>query len=355
MSKYLLARLSAMGDVAMLLPVVYAVARANPQHEFTLLTQPLFTTLMVNPPDNLEAMAIDIRREERGFVGLMRYADRIKRERFDAFIDLHDVLRTKALRWRELLSGGRVYHLRKPRRERSSLLRPPGHKVLRPLPGMISIYSDTLRRAGLDVPSAILPIEPSPADPLVTALLEKAKGKALVGIAPFASTESKTYALELMEQVVHRLAREGGCHVFLFGGRGEEARILEDWSMQQQGITSVAGTLDLSDELTLISRLACMVSMDSANMHLASAVGTPVVSLWCATHPYAGFLGLGQSLDDCLQDEELDCRPCTIFGKMRSCVHGSMPCRSSVPPERIVERVMYHVSPRRLPQLFGQS
>ena len=44
MARYLIIRLSAMGDVAMLIPLLYAVARANAQHEFILLTQPFCTT-----------------------------------------------------------------------------------------------------------------------------------------------------------------------------------------------------------------------------------------------------------------------------------------------------------------------
>ncbi|WP_148296696.1 glycosyltransferase family 9 protein [Porphyromonas cangingivalis] len=44
----------------------------------------------------------------------------------------------------------------------------------------------------------------------------------------------------------------------------------------------------LSAEIDEISTLECMVSMDSANQHIASLVSTPVVSLWGATHPAAG-------------------------------------------------------------------
>ena len=43
-------------------------------------------------------------------------------------------------------------------------------------------------------------------------------------------------------------------------------------------------------ELNLMSHLDVMLSMDSANMHLASLVNIPVVSVWGATHPYAGFM-----------------------------------------------------------------
>ena len=66
-------------------------------------------------------------------------------------------------------------------------------------------------------------------------------------------------------------------------------------------------------ELVLMSHLDVMISMDSANMHLASLVATPVVSVWGATHPYAGFMGWGQSEDNAVQ-VDLPCRPCSIYG-----------------------------------------
>lgn len=116
MARYLIIRLSAMGDVAMLIPLLYAVARANEQHEFILLTQPFFTELLLDAPDNVEGMAIDIRRgEERSFLGLLRYARRLRHEHFDAVLDLHDVLRTKVLRSILRLTGVPTQHLIKPR------------------------------------------------------------------------------------------------------------------------------------------------------------------------------------------------------------------------------------------------
>jgi len=136
-ARYLIIRLSAMGDVAMLIPLLYAVARANEQHEFILLTQPFFTELLLDAPDNVEGMAIDIRRgEERSFLGLLRYARRLRHEHFDAVLDLHDVLRTKVLRSILRLTGVPTQHLIKPREGRRRLVADSATKDLTPLPPM---------------------------------------------------------------------------------------------------------------------------------------------------------------------------------------------------------------------------
>ena len=90
-------------------------------------------------------------------------------------------------------------------------------------------------------------------------------------------------------------------------------------------------------ELVLMSHLDVMVSMDSANMHLASITGTKVVSVWGATHPYAGFMGWQQSEDNAVQ-LPLDCRPCSIFGN-KPCRRGDFACMTGITPERIFEKI----------------
>ena len=66
-------------------------------------------------------------------------------------------------------------------------------------------------------------------------------------------------------------------------------------------------------ELALMSHLDVMVSMDSGNMHLASLINTPVVTIWGATHPLAGFMGWNQSEENAVQ-VDLPCRPCSVYG-----------------------------------------
>lgn len=330
-----------MGDVAMMLPVLYATARANPQHEFTLLTQPFLTSLLLNPPANLEAMAIDIRREERSVWGLMRYVERLRGERFDYLVDLHSVLRTWVLRLGTcLMSRTRCIGLRKPRAARARLLS-RSERDLSPIVPMCKLYADALRCADLAVPELIPPIELGEVSSFHRAALavyfEDDSQVYRVGIAPFASTESKTYDLQLMKQLLELLCADTRYRVYLFGGRAD-AEQLEAWSADC-GAISLAGKLGLQDELYAISQLDVMLSMDSANAHLAAMVGVPVVSLWCCTHPSAGFAPMGQPAEYGLQPEGIPCRPCSIFGKVRRCELGDMPCRRGIEVERVLRAI----------------
>lgn len=99
----------------------------------------------------------------------------------------------------------------------------------------------------------------------------------------------------------------------------------------------------MTGELALMSHLDVMVSMDSANMHLASLTGIPVVSVWGATHPYAGFMGWKQKEENAIQ-ATLDCRPCSIFGN-KPCHRGDYACLRQLAASEIVARI-YSIIPR---------
>ncbi len=71
---------------------------------------------------------------------------------------------------------------------------------------------------------------------------------------------------------------------------------------------------NLLSELQKMSNLSALLSMDSANMHLASLVGVPVYSIWGVTHPFIGFTGYGQNWGNIIQDNILEWRPTSIFG-----------------------------------------
>lgn len=161
-----------------------------------------------------------------------------------------------------------------------------------------------------------------------------------VGLAPFAAHAGKIYPEEKMRDLIALLnQRHPSWRFFLFGGGGRERDLLTAWA-EPFPKTQCVGTLlhSLDEELILMSRLDAMVSMDSANMHLASVVGTPVVSVWGATHPFAGFMGWGQPAENAIQVEGLPCRPCSVYGNT-PCLRGDFACMAGIAPERIVKRI----------------
>ncbi|MBO7368513.1 MAG: glycosyl transferase family 1, partial [Paludibacteraceae bacterium] len=86
----------------------------------------------------------------------------------------------------------------------------------------------------------------------------------------------------------------------------------------------MVGRFSMLEELGVMKKLNVMLSMDSANMHLCSLVGTPVVSVWGPSHPYVGFYAWGQPLSNAVQ-LDLPCRPCSECGA-EPCYRGDMAC-----------------------------
>ena len=146
----------------------------------------------------------------------------------------------------------------------------------------------------------------------------------------------------MMHDVVAILAREPRTHIFLFGGGGAEQEVLEAWAAEFQACTSLAGKkYGFAAEMALMNHLDAMLSMDSGNMHLAAIAGTKVVSIWGATHPFAGFTPW-RCEQQLLIQQPLDCRPCSVFGNA-PCRKGNYECLRSIAPQRVADKVIQSI------------
>lgn len=337
MARILVIRLSAIGDVAMTVPVIYSAARSNPADSFTVLTQAFLIPVFINRPPNVEVIGINTKTTEKKLSGLVRFASALAKYDYDKVLDLHNVIRTIIIRSFFRLKRKPVYVLNKTRKERGRLTRSQ-KKVLHPLRPVIERYADVFRAAGLQYTESFISLfEQTPADlSALKTLAGEKKGK-WIGFAPFAKHRGKIYPVEKTEQIVAQLSRREDVTIFLFGGRGYEEALLEEWAYQYPHVKNVVGKYALDNELALISELDLLVSMDSANMHFASLVGTPVLSIWGATHPYTGFYGYRQDPAHAVQ-ADLPCRPCSVFGE-KPCSRGDWACLACLAPETILQRI----------------
>lgn len=337
----LIMRFSAMGDVAMAVPVVSALAQQYPHLRITVLSRPFARPLFEDMAPNVGFMGADIKGEYRGMKGLNALYRRLVAKNFTAVADFHSILRSSYLRMRFNLARYRVEHIDKHRSQRRKLTAQQG-KCLEQIPTSFQNYADVLARLGYPVKLSFKSIFPPTGGNLrllPAAIGEKKAFQQWVGIAPFAAHKGKIYPTEKMEQVIAEVTRRHpSCRIFLFGGGEEEHRVLNSWAGRHPNAINASALLGgLQQELILMSHLDVMVSMDSANMHLASICGTRVVSVWGATHPFAGFMGWNQSTADAVQ-ADMPCRPCSIYGN-RPCLRGDYACLTSIQPEAIVQKV----------------
>lgn len=278
-----------------------------------MLSQQRFADLFADMPANVLFHGVELKKQSlpeiiRG-LGAFEYV-----------ADMHDVIRSVVIRNVMCLKGAKVVRIDKGRKDKWLLTH---GRTYTPLKRTTERYWEVLEKIGITK------------DPRKTHEIPTKMVRSGIGIAPFAAHEGKIYPIERMERVVELLSRKGE-RIVLFGGGKREQEILDRWSERYANVESLAGRKSMREELEIMRGLRIMLTMDSGNMHLASLVGTRVISIWGATHPYAGFLGYGQSEQDCIQ-RDLPCRPCSIYGN-KPCHLGDYRCLD-FSAEEIAERV----------------
>ena len=288
-------------------------------------------------------MEADLKKEYHGVRGLNARYRRLVAKQFTKVADLHSVLRSDYLRMRFNLGRYRVEHVNKHKHQRRKLTS-YRNKVRKQLPTSFENYADVFTRLGYPIDirkfKSIFPEEGGNLNLLPKEIGPRKSFEKWVGIAPFAAHQGKIYPPKLMEQVIFQLIQQvPNLRIFLFGRGEDEDKYFPLWTAQYRQCLAVGSYCEgMYQALILMSHLDTMLSMDSANMHLASLTGIPVVSVWGATHPMAGFLGFNQNMDNAIQ-LDLECRPCSIFGN-KPCQRGDYACLQNIPPERIVERIL---------------
>lgn len=336
----LVSRFSALGDVAMALPAVYDACSANPDRHFYFLTRHHPAKVFVNRPANLTVVGVELD-NYKGLTGMWRLAKALKkRYEITDYVDLHDVLRTKLLRIFLRMQGVHVRHIDKGRRAKRALTR-RNNKLMVQLKPTPERYRDVFYRAGIalanDFDSLYGQGKGNPEE-FSAVTPPKREGERWIAVAPFAKHRGKIYPLDLMERVIEHLSKDSSTRIFIFGFGEEERTAIEKFTKRYRGVVNMAEAgLGIGAELSLLSHCDVMLSMDSANMHLASLVGLRAVSVWGATHPYTGFLGWHQRTRDVVQ-LEMTCRPCSVFGD-RPCYRGDYHCLSGIPPEMIIRKL----------------
>lgn len=328
-------RLSAMGDVAMTVPVLRAFAEQFPEVKITMISRPFFEPFFEGIP-NLTFFAFDAKGRHTGFFGLIRLFNDIKKRKIDAFADLHNVLRSKIISTFFAASGIKTATVDKGRAGKKALTRAE-NKIFKPLRTMVERHAEVFEKLGftIDLKNPIFPPKPE-LDPEVFRLTGNKENTKWIGIAPFAQYDSKVYPQDLMQQVIQTLAEKPNNKVLLFGGGKKEIEILESFASDHVNVTVVAGKINFKQELQIIAHLDVMLSMDSGNAHIAAMLGVKVITLWGATHPFAGFLPFNQPLESALVSDrkQFPKLPTSVYGNIK--VEGYEDAMRTIPVGEVV-------------------
>ena len=336
-SHILVIRLSAMGDVAMTVPVLRAFSLQYPNAKITVVSRPFFKPFF-DDIENITFFPIDLNEKHKGFLGLLRLFSDLRKLNIDAVADLHNVIRTKIIKQVFYFSGKKVAATDKGRQDKKALTKLV-IKTISPTKTMFDRHSETFEKLGFQInlnnptflEKAIL------SDEIINITGKKEEN--WIGIAPFAQYDSKVYPIDLMQQVIDELAKNASNKILLFGGGSEEIKKLNQLKNNHKNVIVLAGKTNLKEELAIISNLNIMLSMDSGNAHIAAMLGVKVLTLWGATHPFAGFQPFHQPDDFCLTSDrkQYPFLPTSVYGNKK--VAGYENAMRTILPSQVIEKI----------------
>lgn len=320
----------------MTIPVLRALVQQYPELRVTVISRPFFKPFFDTIPQ-IHFVAFDPKTTHKGLLGIGRLYRQLSCLSIDAFGDLHNVLRSKIIRTLFALSGKKTAALDKGRAEKKALTRLQ-NKQFFPLTSMVDRQAQVLEKLGFPVDLS-KPTFPPKSELQEIESLIGTKSKPWIGLAPFAQYEGKVYPLDLMKKLIDQLDQSGKYELFLLGGGAKEIAELKQLSGQTNYTKVVAGQLSLAKELALMSQFDVLVSMDSANGHMGALLGIPVITLWGATHPYAGFTPFNQPEPNsiCADRNEFPGLPTSVYGN--KIVPGYADAMRTILPETILAKI----------------
>ncbi len=333
----LVIRLSALGDVAMIIPVLRAFTATYPHVKITVLSKPFHEPLF-KEFKKVQFYPADVKGKHKGLNGLFRLSKDFKKQGITAVADLHNVLRSNVMGGYFKLNNIPVVKIDKGRAEKKALTRSK-NKDFRPLKTAIERYAEVFEKLGypIDLSTHQFPLRkqiPGKVIPLFDNTYKKH-----FGIAPFAAHTGKMYPMDLMDEVIAELDKEKQVQIFLFGGGKQEETVLNEIAQKYNSVTNLAGTLSFDQELAMISNLDAMLAMDSGNAHLAAIYNVPTITIWGVTHPNAGFYPFNQPMENALlADRELfPLIPTSIYGN--TFPKGYENAIKTISPQHIIDKL----------------
>lgn len=333
--KILLIRLGAIGDVILTMPVADAVRRSLPGSRIDYLVKKEYQDLVAGHPGIGTVWAFD---RKEGFSGLRRLTAMIRRERYDLVVDLHSNLRSSYVRW---FAGARMTRSYRKRILARLMLKSLRVNLLRDAPPVCDRYFTALEDFGITRQGGLPRLQVIPgagerAREMLSARGADGQGR-IIAVAPGASYATKRWPPSRFAEAAAGIAgpRET---VVLLGSEGErETAGVVAQELESRGIRAVdlAGQTSLAESVAVMAEASILLTNDSGLMHVADALGKPLVAVFGPTSRELGFYPLGPRAR-VVEIEELECRPCTLHGDSK-CPRSHHRCMEDLPVERVVD------------------
>ena len=277
----LVIKLRYLGDVLLATPTLQALKAAYPTARLTALVNRGTEEILIGNPDVDEIMPLD-----RGsIVEQWRFAVTVRRRGFDLVVDLTDGDRAAFLTW---ISGASVRigfnaEQRWTGRCYTTVVHAnaTAHRIERDLAALTPLNISPIDR----IPRLWLSNEDESGAEELLANLAVRSDESLVVIQPGARYWFKAWPSERFAELADRLIEKFGCQVLVGGSRQEIDLAQLVVKQAKSRLISIAGRSPIRTLAALLKRAALFVGNDTGAMHIATAVGTPVVALFGPSNP----------------------------------------------------------------------
>lgn len=336
--RILIIKPSSLGDIVHAVPTLAALRDAFPQAHVTWLVKRQWAGLL----ERVEGLD-RVWPVEPGFIGWLGQVPKLRAAGFDLVVDLQGLFRSGAI---ARLTGCPTRIGFANAREGSPLFYT--HRVPVPTPDIHAVDRYLLVAAALGAVKSGKPefrLRPLPADQeAITRVLERhgvKEGAPWVAVNVSARWPTKRWPVASFAAVADRIQREGLARVVLIGGPDEHVDAENVKSLMRTGPVDLTGATPIGHLPALLRRAALLITNDSGPMHVAAAVGTPVVALFGPTSPArTGPYGTGHAVLAC----PVPCSPCFS----RVCRNGEpLVCLKGVATEEVLREAARLISPSR--------
>ena len=348
--RFLVIRLSAIGDVVRTIPAVKGLRERYPDAYIAWLVEEKSSDILADCP-YLDRVMVFPRRQLVGRTGsrtrwLKEFVHELRRERFDTVLDFHGIFKSGVL---ARLSGAkeRIGFHRTYTKEFNFLfinraVVPPGERINRFERNISLVESLDAAPSNLDVEIVV----PDEVKRRVGELLEPFdKNRPLVAIHPTTSRPFKLWDSGNYAKVADRLLTDGVAQVLVTCGPGERDAAQQVVEQMQSPIPPVIETGSLREYAWLVKQADVYFGADTGPMHIASAMGTPIVAMFGPTDPV---VNSPYRQPHRVLYRDLPCSPC----KERRCSR-NLECMTGITPEEAYDAILDML--KRVPSPSGEG
>lgn len=324
-----------LGDVILTLPLVQVTKDFFGDATIDIVVTPKAAEICQNHPAIRKIIRYDKRGEDRGVPGFRRMAKQLRNEKYDLVIVPHRSMRSALLAFLSNIpfrigftrSAGRFLF------SKSIFYDPEMHEIDRNLSLLSGLGINPLP---FQLPKLYPSIEDREEVEKKCASLGFDLTKSIVAIAPGTIWNTKRWLKERFAHVA-RMFEEDGFQIALVGSKDDFS--LSEQIKEESGsgrIFNFAGEFSILQSAYFIGQCALLISNDSAPMHIAVAMETPVAAIFGATVPAFGFSPRGKH-DIVVETRGLACRPCSIHGGNK-CPIETFECMEKITADKVYLR-----------------